>query len=922
MLRWTTDNIRQSFLDFFKDKGHTVVPSAPLVPKGDPTLLFTNAGMVQFKDYFLGVRTPPWKRVVDCQKCLRISGKHNDLEAVGRDTYHHTFFEMLGNWSFGDYYKAEAIAFHWELVTKVWEIPKDLLWATVYKDDDEAEAAWLKLKVLPKDRILRCGEKDNFWEMGETGPCGPCSEIHIDRGAEASRDCPHPPSECGVNVDGCARYIELGNLVFIQYDRDASGKLTPLPMKHVDTGTGLERVAAVLQSFETGRLLGNYDTDVFKMIIDRIDELVNVAKPTPNSPSPTPVMRAYGLDPESDVSYRAIADHARAISFLIADGVLPGNTDREYVLRRLIRRAVRHGRALGIEKPFLREICGFVRLAMPSYGELKEKGTEIAGAVTKEEIQFGETLDRGLEVLRSEVYRLKTAYIRSESKGLHILAQRGVEHQRGQEVMSRQAKLTLPGEVAFKLYDTYGFPLDLTQDVLREQGIDIDVAGFERLMEEQRERGRAAREDEAVAPEIALGAGVSSRFVDHQYEVESKLLAANADADHRIVVVAAETPFYPEGGGQVGDRGVIETESGALLEVVDTRKADGSILHIGRLMRGEADEFERGRRVTLRIDRERRDAAMLNHSATHILHYALREILSTDVHQAGSLVAPDRLRFDFSHQGPVGEGDLATIEEEINARIRENAEVTTEEMAYDDAIKAGALAFFGDKYSDIVRVVRMGDFSVELCGGTHVNRTGDVGFFKLESESGVAAGVRRIEAFTGQGALEAIRHREKILEEIGSHLGARDSQALERLERLLAREKELEKKLRALEQKLVSGAAGGDDEQVRDKNGIKVVTRKVDGVEARGLREMADRLREKHGSAVVAIGSNLGEGKAALIVAVTPDLTSRVKAGDVIKEIAPIVGGSGGGRPDFAQAGGRDPAKISEALDRVVELVS
>jgi len=885
-MRWTTDNIRQSFLDFFKDKGHTVVPSAPLVPKGDPTLLFTNAGMVQFKDYFLGVRTPPWKRVVDCQKCLRISGKHNDLEAVGRDTYHHTFFEMLGNWSFGDYYKAEAIAFHWDLITDKWEIPADRLFATVYKDDDEAEEAWLKLKVLPDERILRCGEKDNFWEMGETGPCGPCSEIHIDRGAEASRDCPHQPSECGVNVDGCARYIELGNLVFIQYNRDASGKLTPLPMKHVDTGTGLERVAAVLQSFEQGKLLGNYDIDVFQKIIEHIE----VAASALNSNA------RYGRKAAADVSFRAIADHIRAICFLAAEGVTPGNTDREYVLRRLIRRVIRHGRFLGIKGYFLASAKDGVIEAMGrAYPELAANEARIDFALEREWELFSGTLERGLELIEAERGRLERAGVR-----------------------------VLPGEVAFKLYDTYGFPFDLTQDVLRDDGIEVDPRGFNRLMEEQRERGRAARKDDTVAPEIALSSGVSSRFVDHQYEVESDVLAANADGDNRIVVVAAETPFYPEGGGQVGDRGVIETESGALLEVVDTRKHDGSILHIGRLMRGDVGEFERGRRVKLRVDRERRDAAMLNHSATHILHYALREILSTDVHQAGSLVAPDRLRFDFSHQGPVREGDLTTIEEEINARIRENAEVITEEMAYDQAIKAGALAFFGDKYGDIVRVVRMGDFSVELCGGTHVNRTGDVGFFKLESESGVAAGVRRIEAFTGQGALEAIRRREKLLEEIGSHLGARDAQALERLEQLLAREKELEKKLRALEQKLISTdtPSGADVEKIREKNGVKIVTRKVEGVEARGLREMADRIRDKHGSAVVAIGSNLGEGKAALIVAVTPDLTSRINAGDVIKEIAPIVGGSGGGRPDFAQAGGRDPGKIGQALDRVVELVS
>jgi alanyl-tRNA synthetase len=906
---WTTDKIRQSFLDFFKDNGHTVVPSAPLVPKGDPTLLFTNAGMVQFKDYFLAVRTPPQKRVVDCQKCLRISGKHNDLEAVGRDTYHHTFFEMLGNWSFGDYYKAEAIAFHWELVTKVWEIPKELLWATVYKDDDEAEEAWLKLKVLPKERILRCGEKDNFWEMGETGPCGPCSEIHIDRGVEASRDCPHLPSECGVNLDGCARYIELGNLVFIQYNRDASGKLTPLPMKHVDTGTGLERVAAVLQSFEESErlgknvVLGNYDTDIFRKIIDRTQLIAkDVARDDESlarldggaGEIERHFFTAYGPDPRVNVSYRALADHARAISFLIADGVRPGNGDREYVLRRLIRRAVLHEQRIGIRPHFLWQIClEVVDLMKDAYPELGTQSEQIKQVVFDEALGFGRTLASGLEMLR--LWRER------ETVGA-----------------------VFPGHRAFELHDTYGFPIDLTQDILRDYDIRVDMAEFNRLMEKQRERGRAARKDDVVAPEIALGAGVSSRFIDHSYEVESKVLAVNADGDNKVVVVAAETPFYPEGGGQVGDRGVIETESGALLEVVDTRKADGSILHIGRLMRGDPGEFERGRRVKLRVDRERRDAAMINHSATHILHYALREILSTDVHQAGSLVAPDRLRFDFSHQGPVSEGDLTTIEEEINARIRENAEVTTEEMAYNDAIKAGALAFFGDKYGDIVRVVRMGDFSVELCGGTHVNRTGDVGFFKLESESGVAAGVRRIEAFTGQGALEAIRRREKLLEEIGSHLGARDGQALERLERLLAREKELEKKLRALEQKLISTdtPSGGDAEKIREKNGVKVVTRKVDGVEARGLREMADRLREKHGSAVVAIGSNLGEGKAALIVAVTPDLTSRVKAGDVIKEIARIVGGSGGGRPDFAQAGGRDPGKIGEALERVVELVS
>jgi alanyl-tRNA synthetase len=890
-MRWTTDKIRQSFLDFFRERGHQIVPSASLVPKGDPTLLFTNAGMVPFKDYFLGIRTPAAARVADCQKCLRISGKHNDLEAVGRDSYHHTFFEMLGNWSFGDYYKREAIEFHWKLITEVWGISSDRLWATVYKDDDEAEHAWLESGYLPPERILRCGEKDNFWEMGETGPCGPCSEIHIDRGVAACNQSGHADQteQCAVNVEGCSRFIELANLVFIQFNRDATRKLTPLPMKHVDTGTGLERVASVLQTLETNASppLGNYDIDLFKTIIKAIDAIA-AKRGRPG----------IGHDPlEADVSRRAIADHARAIAFLIAEGITPGNTDREYVLRRIIRRAARHGRYLGLHQPFLAEVCEGVRAALgKAYDELNSQADRIRNVVTQEEERFGETLDRGLQLIVYESERLTT---------LH-------GH-------------TLSGEVAFRLYDTYGFPLDLTQDEMRRRGYDVDVAGFELLMEEQRERGRAARKDDAVAPEIKLGAGTASRFIGHhRYDAESEVLAAHRDGENRIFVVTAETPFYPEGGGQIGDRGIIESASGAILEVVDTRKSDGSILHVGRLVRGAPGDFERGRRVKLIVDRARRDAAMLNHSATHILHYALRDVLGTGVHQAGSLVAPDRLRFDFAHAGPVGEGDLATIEEEINARIRENAEVATEEMAYDDAIKAGALAFFGDKYGDVVRVVRMGDFSVELCGGTHVGRTGDLGLFKLEAESGVAAGVRRIEAATGQGALDAIRRREQILETIGGHLGARDDAAVERLERLLAREKELEKKLRALEQKLVAGdgaAGGADAEKVREAGGVKVVTRRVEGVDPRALREMADRMRQKYGSVVVAIGSVVDD-KAAILVAVTSDLTGRIKAGEIVKQIAPIVGGTGGGRPDFAQAGGRDASRLDEALERVAALVA
>ncbi len=893
-MRWTTAKIRQSFLDFFAERGHTIVPSASLIPKGDPTLLFTNAGMVQFKDYFLGVRSPQNVRVADCQKCLRISGKHNDLEAVGRDTYHHTFFEMLGNWSFGDYYKEEAIRWHWDLITKDWEIDPKLLYATVHKDDQEAEDIWLKMGVLPRERILRFGDKDNFWEMGETGPCGPNSEISIDRGEGACHPGKnHPGQKCFVNVDGCERFIEVGNLVFIQYNRDASGALMPLAKKHVDTGTGLERTAAALQSIEESKrlgkqvILGNYDIDLFQTIIRKIEEAAQKFGDKAR----------YGMEEERDVSFRAIADHARTMTFLIAAGVIPGNTDREYVLRRIIRRAARHGRYLGIHRAFLAMAhAGVVDAMGDAYPEIKAAAIKTAEVITEEEVRFGETLDRGLELIDTELARIKNSGGRM-----------------------------LPGEVAFKLYDTYGFPLDLTEDVLRNHSVDVDVAGFNRLMDEQKERGRAARKDDAVAPEISLGAGTASRFVGYRsYEGESEVLAAGGKDGEHVAVVVAETPFYPEGGGQVGDRGVIEAASGAILEVSDTRKAEGSIVHVGRIIRGSAGDFSRGARVKLKVDRLRRDAAMLNHSATHILHYALRDILGNSVHQAGSLVDPDKLRFDFAHQGPVKHDALAAIEEEINARIRENAAVTTEEMAYDDAIKAGALAFFGDKYGDCVRVVTMGDFSVELCGGTHISRTGDVGFFKLEAESGVAAGVRRIEAMTGQGALETIRKREKILEEIGAQLGARDGAAIERLEKLLAREKELEKKLRAMEQKLATGGGGAAaemEEKVREIAGVRIVTRKLDGVDPRTMREMADRMRQKHGSAVVALGSDLGDGKVALLVAVTPDLTAKIKAGDIIKNIAPIVGGTGGGRPDLAQAGGRDASKLDEALAKVAALL-
>jgi alanyl-tRNA synthetase len=884
---WTVDRIRQSFLDFFAQAGHEIVPSASLVPKGDPTLLFTNAGMVQFKDYFLGLRKPPWVRAADCQKCLRISGKHNDLEAVGRDDYHHTFFEMLGNWSFGDYYKAEAVEFHWRLITEVWKIPPERLWVSVYTDDDEAEQAWRKLGVVPRERILRFGKEDNFWEMGDTGPCGPCSEIHFDRGVEACRGQAHPGSTCGANLAGCSRFIELANLVFIQYDRDSSGTLTPLPMKHVDTGAGLERIAAVMQSLETGRLLGNYDIDLFQGIIAKIEEAVRDAGHNVR----------YKQNAEADISYRAIADHARAMSFLIAEGIVPGNEERAYVLRRIIRRAARHGHRLGIHMPFLKAVCQQVVSTMGQhYTELDAQRTRIGEQVSAEEERFGETLDRGLELIDAERKRIAGA-----------------------------APKRLSGEVAFKLYDTYGFPLDLTQDVLRDDGIEVDVPGFERLMEEQRVRSRAAaRAKEYATPEIVVGAGAESRFVGYnRYEAESKIVRCEP-VNGSFALVFAETPFYPEGGGQVGDQGVIETEDGSVrLTITDTRKQKGVIIHIGHLQRGRADELTPGKTVKLTVDRRRREAAMLNHSATHILHAVLRERLGKSVHQAGSLVAPDRLRFDFTYPKQVQDEELYQIEQDVNAHIREDAGVTTEEMAYGDAIKAGALAFFGEKYGDRVRVVRMGDFSLELCGGTHVDRTGQIGLFSLEEESGIGSGVRRVEAFTGQGALDAVQERQKLLDEIGRALRTGVSEAtVARLERLLAREKELEKRVRALEQKLIAGAgAANGDGELREIHGVKVITRELEGVEPPAMRQLADRLREQHGSAVVALASKFDD-RVALVVAVTPDLSARFKAGDIVRQIAPIVGGSGGGRPDFAQAGGRLPEKAGEALKQVYTLLS
>ena len=875
----TGNEIRDSFLQFFADRGHQVVPSASLIPANDPTLLFTNAGMVPFKNIFLGIERPVHRRVVDSQKCLRVSGKHNDLEEVGRDTYHHTFFEMLGNWSFGDYYKQEAIRWAWELLTEVWKLPKQKLWATVYTTDDEADEWWRTQTDINPQQILRFAEKDNFWEMGETGPCGPCSEIHIDRGPQACALANTPGHSCAVNA-GCARYIELWNLVFIQYNRDADQSLDDLPETHVDTGMGLERIVSVLQDVP-----GNYDSDLLRDIITFAEGLGD---------------KRYGDTSEQDVSFRVIADHARTAAFAITDGVVPTNEGRGYVLRRIMRRALRHGRLLGFEGPFFSQVAGsVVQLLGAAYPELVERRDYLTEVIHNEETRFSDTLDKGLALLEQEIHDLR---------------------QRNATILS--------GETAFRLYDTYGFPLDMTEDFLSSEGFNVDRDEFQKAMEEQRTR---AREGQKGSVSISTGlsdSDVRSSFVgDRQAEHESEVrmllvdgqLRTDAVGEGEVVdLITAETPFYGESGGQVGDAGTIRTSRGDLIEVLDTLKPQPSlIVHKGRVMQGAV---QTGDIVHLSIDAPRREAIRLNHSATHVMHSALREILGSHVRQAGSLVTPDRLRFDFTHTSPVKDDVLDEIENLVNHHIRENAAVTSEEMSFTDAIQKGALAFFGEKYGEIVRVLRMGDFSTELCGGTHVSRTGDVGLFRFKAETGVASGIRRVEAVTGEGALDWVRQRERVLKDMGRILKGSEEDALERLEKLLSRQHELEKQLDQLQGQLAGSQSDAITSQVRQTNGVNVIASRVEGVDQKALREMADTLRDKHQPAVVVLGATNG-AKVSLLAAVSKDLVQQYHAGKIIKEIAPLVGGGGGGRPDFAQAGGKDPTRLDEALQKVYELI-
>ena len=864
--------IRRQFLDYFASKGHTIVPSAPLVPANDPTLLFTNSGMVQFKDVFLGTDKRSYVRAADVQRCLRAGGKHNDLENVGYTARHHTFFEMLGNWSFGDYFKREAIRWAWDLLTAVYKLPADRLWVTVYLTDDEAHDAWANDIGVPHERLVRIGDNkgapyasDNFWQMADTGPCGPCSEIFYDHGPGIAGGPPGSPDEEG------DRYIEIWNLVFMQFDRDEKGTLTPLPKPCVDTGMGLERLAAVLQGVHS-----NYEIDLFR------DLIAAAAKLT-------------GAKDLASPSLNVIADHIRACAFLIVDGVIPSNEGRGYVLRRIIRRAIRHGYKLGQTKPFFsRLVPELSRLMGDAYPELPLKQDYAMRVLLAEEERFAETLENGMRVLES---------------ALADAARTGTK--------------TLSGETAFTLYDTYGFPFDLTADVCRERGLSVDQPAFEAAMEKQRERARAAS-----TFKMAEGLdyrGAKTRFDGYDTLAEDAKVVAlyreGSPVDALVtgqsgVVVLDRTPFYAESGGQVGDRGEL-TMSGAcltLFSVRDTQKIQPDVFgHYGEVKTGE---LKLGDTVAAKVDGRARARAAWNHSATHLMHAALRKVLGEHVTQKGSLVDPDRTRFDFSHPQPMTDEEIHTVESLVNAAIRANYPVEARIMPYDEAIKSGAMALFGEKYGDEVRVLSMGDFSTELCGGTHVSRTGDIGFFKIVSESGVAAGIRRVEAVTADGALAYTHEMEARLNEAARALKAPASEVTTKIAQILDNVKTLEKELARLKGKLASSQGGDLAAQAVEVNGAQVLAATIEGADAKVLRETIDKLKGRFKSAAIVLGSTEG-GKVTLIAGVTSDLTDRIKAGDLVNHVATQVGGKGGGRPDMAQAGGNNPAALPAALQSV-----
>ncbi|MDE2451687.1 MAG: alanine--tRNA ligase [Gammaproteobacteria bacterium] len=864
---------RRAFLEFFRERGHTVVPSSPLVPGNDPTLLFTNAGMVQFKDVFLGKDRRDYVRAVSSQRCVRAGGKHNDLENVGYTARHHTFFEMLGNFSFGDYFKRDAIRFAWELLTQTLQLDPARLWVTVFRDDDEAADIWLKEIGVSPARFSRMGEQSNFWAMGDTGPCGPCSEIFYDHGPQIPGGPPGSPDEDG------DRYVEVWNLVFMQFDRSADGNLTPLPKPSVDTGMGLERIAAVLQGVHS-----NYDIDLFRNLIHAAAEL------------------AHTTDLESS-SLRVIADHIRACTFLIVDGVLPSNEGRGYVLRRIIRRAVRHGYKLGIEEPFFYKLVPVLEREMSSaYPELSRGRQHAERVLKQEEERFAETLANGMELLEGAIAKLPQV--------------RGAQP---------AGSAVIPGETVFKLYDTYGFPADLTADIARERGLAIDREGFDAAMEEQRRRSQEASK---FGVDMRGGATVDARTAFKGYDgLESEgrvvaLLKNGSPVDElrngeEGEVVLDRTPFYAEAGGQVGDTGTL-TSAGFRFLVQDTLKRGAAHSHIGRVSEGKTRV---GDVLRAQVDGERRRAVALNHTATHLLHAALRKTLGTHVQQKGSLVAPDRLRFDFSHLQPVTPAELTDIERLVNAQIRLNAPAETQVMGYESAVAAGAMALFGEKYDKDVRVLRIGDFSMELCGGTHVQRAGDIGLFKILSESGVASGVRRIEAITGAAAIEYVEQNDSLLRELAQLVRGSREDVKDKVQDVLERNRQMEKEVRTLKDRLASGQGADLASGAVDVQGVKIVATKVEGADAGALRSAVDRLKDRLKSAVVVLASVEGPEKVVLVAGVTADQTARIKAGELAGTIAAKVGGRGGGRPDFAQAGGNNPAALDAALASVPDLV-
>src|SRR5512146_2590673 len=883
----TAAEIREQFLRFFEERGHRRVPSSSLVPQNDPTLLFTNAGMVQFKDVFTGREKRDYTRATTAQKCVRAGGKHNDLENVGFTARHHTFFEMLGNFSFGDYFKKDAVAWGWEFVTspKWLGLSVDRLAATVFNGegglpwDEEAFELWKKAGV-PADRIYKLGAKDNFWAMGDTGPCGPCSEIHYFQGNDipcaeekAGRAC------AGVACD-CDRWLEIWNLVSMQFERGADGNLTPLPKPSIDTGAGLERMASVAQGKRS-----NYDTDLFQNIIRAIEKIAG---------------KRYGASEDDSVSMRVIADHARATTFLVGDGVLPSNEGRGYVLRRIMRRAIRHGKRLGLEKPFLAGVCGAVMQEMgDAYPETRDNRAFIENVALNEEESFRRTLDRGLSILEDEMARL-----------------------------ARAGEKVIPGRVAFQLYDTFGFPMDLTRTIAAERGLSVDEPGFDRHMAEQRARsewkgsGEAAVGDLHKAIANALGEIHFLGYETPTAKAEVKAIVANgaraakAVKGDKVEIVTAATPFYGESGGQVGDQGTIRGPNGAV-EVRDAqRRVPGLITHAGVVERGE---IAVGDAVELAVDDRRRDLIRANHSATHLLQFALRERLGEHVKQAGSVVAPDHLRFDFSHFQPLGDEDLEAIERRVNDLVRENAQTDTAVLELEKARQAGAMMIFGEKYGDVVRVVRIGP-SKELCGGTHVRRAGDIAFFKIASEESIAAGVRRIVAYTGPKAVELSQREADELRRAAGLLRAGAFEVAQKVEAAQRRVKELERALEDASSKAAAAQSGDLAARAKDVAGAKVLAVRVQG-DGKTLRELADKLRDKLGRGVIALGAE-ADGKAILLVAVTKDLTAKVKAGDLVKEAAKLVGGSGGGKPDLAQAGGPDAAGLEKALARVEALVA